>query len=80
MGMFRDGYEDKIHSLEKENEQLNIFLRNNKYTEDLLRERLKKLTGCTNFGGIDGMDGACVECFYTNRALFDKCEKFKFDK
>ena len=32
-------------------------------------------------GGPYGVndEGACVECFYNERELWDKCEKFTFD-
>ena len=61
-------------------EQLYIFLNNDEYIINSLRERLYKLTGCHDFGNVDGMNGTCIDCFYTNRPLFDKCWNFKFDK
>ena len=61
-------------------EQIIIFLNNAEYHIKSLQQRLYKLTGCSEFGNVDGMNGSCVECFYENRELFDKCEKFKFDK
>ena len=61
-------------------EQLKIFLHNSEYVVDSLRMRLKKLTGCNDFGNVDGMNGSCVECFYDNRELFNKCWNFRFDK
>ena len=61
-------------------EQLIIFIHNDEYIIDELRKRLYKLTGCGNFGGVDGMDGSCIECSYNNAKLFEKCENFKFDK
>ena len=67
--------------LEKQTkEQLIIFLHNDDYIIDNLRARLYKLTGCGNFGNMDGMDGCCVGCYYNNEELFRKCESFKFDK
>ena len=61
-------------------EQLYIFLNNDEYIINSLRERLYKLTGCHDFGNVDGMNGTCIDCFYNNRPLFDKCWNFKFDK
>lgn len=61
-------------------EQLIIFLRNSQYTIDNLRKRLKTLTGCGDFGNVDGTVGSCVECSYDNPELFEKCWKFKYPK
>ena len=61
-------------------EQLYIFLNNDEYTIINLRNRLEKLTGCSDFGNVDGMDGYCVECSIDNKELFDRCWNFKFDK
>ena len=61
-------------------EQIIIFLHNTELQLESLRERMRKLTGCREFGTLDGMNGACVECFYNERELWDKCEKFTFDK
>ena len=57
-------------------DQLIIFLNNQDYTESTLRDKLFLLGGCHNFGGCDGTDGACVECYYNNQALFDRCSYF----
>ena len=61
-------------------EQLYIFLNNDEYTIINLRNRLKKLTGCGDFGNLDGMNGACIECSIDNKELFDRCWNFRFDK
>ena len=61
-------------------EQLYIFLNNDEYTIINLRNRLKKLTGCGDFGNLDGMNGACIECSIDNKELFDRCWSFRFDK
>ena len=61
-------------------EQLYIFLNNNEYTIINLRNRLEKLTGCGDFGNVDGMNGCCIECSIDNKELFDKCWNFRFDK
>lgn len=76
MGMFRDGYEDKIHALEKENEQLKKSLRCKDAQIENLRKRIERLTGCPDFGMCDGMNGACLYCAEENKALFDKCWNF----
>ena len=62
------------------NKQLQIFLHNQKYITETLRDRLFKLTGCKDFGNLDGMNGTCVDCFYNERELFDRCWNFKFGK
>ena len=61
-------------------EQLYIFIMNDEYVISNLRKYLKKLTGCGNFGNVDGMDGSCIECSNNNKDLFCKCWNFKFDK
>lgn len=61
-------------------EQLIIFLHNTELQLENLRDRMYKLTGCREFGALDGMNGNCVECFYNDRKLFEKCEQFKFNK
>ena len=65
---------------EQTKEQIIIFLHNTEYELESLRKRMEKLTGCREFGAVDGMNGNCIECFYDNKKLFEKCEKFKFDK
>jgi hypothetical protein len=57
-------------------EQLIIFLNNQEYKEEILREKLFMLSGCRNFGGPDGMNGTCIECFHENRSLHDRCYYF----
>lgn len=58
-------------------EQLEIFVLNHEYTEDLLREKLFLLTGCRGFGDADGMDGVCVECCYTTPEQHKRCILFQ---
>ena len=65
---------------EQTKEQIIIFLHNTEAQLESLRKRMYKLTGCREFGNLDGMNGACIECFYEERELFDKCSNFKFDK
>ena len=60
------------------NEQLQIFLRNQELITENLRNRLFKLTGCRDFGNLDGMNGACIECSYEDKELFNRCWNFKF--
>ena len=71
---------DKEFLEQQSKEQLIIFLKNTEYQVKSLHQRMEKLTGCPEFGNVDGMNGACVECFYDNPELFDRCEKFTFDK
>ena len=61
------------------NEQLQIFLHNQELITENLRNRLFKLTGCKDFGNVDGMNGTCVKCSYEDEELFNKCWKFKFN-
>ena len=61
-------------------EQIIIFLHNTEQELESLRKRMEKLTGCREFGAVDGMNGNCIECFYNDRKLFEKCEQFKFNK
>lgn len=65
---------------EQTKEQLIIFFHNTELQLENLRDRMYKLTGCREFGALDGMNGNCVECFYNDRKLFEKCEQFKFNK
>lgn len=60
------------------NEQLQIFLHNQELITENLRNRLFKLTGCRDFGNLDGMNGACIECSYEDKELFNRCWNFKF--
>ena len=61
-------------------EQLYIFLNNDEYTIINLRKNIKKLTGCSDFGNVDGMDGYCIECSIDNKKIFDRCWNFKKKK
>ena len=68
---------------ELENQSKNTlitWLLNSEYQRLTLNRRLEKLTGCSEFGSVDGMNGSCIDCFYEDRPLFDKCWNFKFDK
>ena len=73
-------YTDSDFLKSQTKEQIIIFLHNTEFQVESLRDRMEKLTGCREFGMVDGMNGACVECYYNNRELFEKCENFKFDK
>ena len=64
--------------LEKQSKgQLIIFLNNKDLIENSLRERLELLSGCPCFGEQDGTNGACVECYYNNRILNERCCVFQ---
>ena len=65
---------------EQTKEQLIIFFHNTELQLENLRDRMYKLTGCREFGALDGMNGNCIECFYNDRKLFEKCEQFTFNK
>ena len=61
-------------------EQLIMFLHNTELQLEDLRDRMYKITGCREFGNLDGMNGVCVECSYNEEELFNRCWNFKFDK
>lgn len=60
-------------------EQQIMLLHNAESHIENLRKRMFILTGCREFGTVDGMNGTCIDCYYENNELFKKCEKFKFD-
>lgn len=71
-------YESKEDFLKSQtHEQLEIFIKNGDLIQDNLRERLFLLSGCGDFGGQDGMNGSCVECYYNNRDLHERCYLFQ---
>lgn len=57
--------------------QLITFLINQDYILELTEKKVAFLTGCPVFGNSDGSDGTCIDCFYNNKDLFNKCEKFQ---
>ena len=65
---------------EQTKEQIIIFLHNTELQLESLRNRMYKITGCREFGNLDGMNGACVECSYNEKELFDRCWNFHFSK
>ena len=67
-------YEEFLNAQTKE--QIIIFLHNTELELEDTQRRMEKITGCRIFGELDGMNGACVECFYNNKPLFDKCWNF----
>lgn len=62
---------------QQSHEQLQIFVTNLEYQNELLRDKLSLLTGCRGFGNADGMDGSCVECFYTTPEHHKRCVLFQ---
>lgn len=58
-------------------ELLVTFIMNGDYIEEGLRDRLFLLSGCRNFGESDGMNGACIDCFYENKDLHFRCRSFE---
>lgn len=58
-------------------EQLEIFYKNQEYRIKRLAQKLRYITGCGDFGDADGMDGACVECFYNNKDQYNRCLAFE---
>lgn len=65
------------HLKEMSKEQLEIIVSNTEMTEKDLRNRLFLLAGCHNFGGQDGMNGSCVDCYYGNPNLHQRCSLFQ---
>lgn len=57
-------------------EQLIVFLHNEELENERLREKLFLLTGCREFGNMDGMDGTCVYCNEKDKNLADRCFLF----
>ncbi len=71
-------YESKEDFLKNQtHEQLEIFVKNGELIQDNLRQRLFVLAGCGDFGGQDGTNGSCVECYYNNRELHERCCLFQ---
>ena len=58
--------------------QLKITIGNLEYEVKRLSSVIFKLTGCSDFGHLDGMNGNCVICSHEDKELFDKCWRFKF--
>ena len=58
-------------------EQLIIFLKNNDYTMEKLRDKIFLLTGCAGFGDCDGTDGGCIDCLYDNPQQHKRCYLFQ---
>lgn len=58
-------------------EQLEIFVMNAEMCNDILRDRLFLLSGCRDFGGQDGTNGSCCDCFHNNRDMFERCCLFQ---
>lgn len=61
-------------------EQLIIFVQNDEAVIENLRDRLRKLTGCGDFGNSDGTVGTCVMCSYNDPDLFERCWDFQHKK
>ena len=61
-------------------EQLIIFIHNDEAVIENLRERLRRLTGCGDFGNEDGTVGTCVMCSYNDPELFERCWEFQYKK
>lgn len=57
--------------------QLEVMVNNKDYVIDILRDRLFLITGCREFGGQDGTNGGCVECFYNTPDLHNRCCLFQ---
>ena len=56
-----------------------IRLNNTELENEILREKLYLLTGCRGYGSIDGMNGACIECYYEDKELNDRCMNFSHE-
>ena len=62
---------------EQSKEQLIIFYKNNDYEIQRLRDKVALLTGCSGFGDCDGTNGGCIECYYDNPHLHQRCHLFQ---
>lgn len=62
---------------EQSKEQLIIFYKNNEYEIQRLRDKITLLTGCAEFGDCDGTDGGCIDCYYDNLHLHQRCHLFQ---
>ena len=62
---------------EQSKEQLIIFYKNQEYEIERLRDKLMLLTGCSCLGDSDGTNGGCIECYYENINLNQRCEAFQ---
>lgn len=62
---------------EQSKEQLIIFLKNDDYEMQRLRDKIRLLTGCQGFGDCDGTNGGCIECAYDNPELHERCHLFQ---
>lgn len=70
--------ETKLEFLQRQShDQLVTFILNSDMREEMFAEKLFLLTGCGSFGSQDGTCGGCVECFYNNRDLHDRCCLFQ---
>lgn len=68
---------DRDFLKKQSHEQLEIFVLNSEMIIETLRDRLFLATGCPDFGGQDGTNGACVECFYNTPELHERCCLFQ---
>ena len=64
--------------MQQTKEQLIIFLHNKDLIIKSLQNRMYALTGCEDYGRCDGMNGACITCFYDERDLWEKCNAFRW--
>lgn len=62
---------------EQSHEQLEIFVTNQEYIEESLRDRLFLLTGCRYFGERDNMVGSCVYCCIDDQDMYERCALFQ---
>lgn len=52
------------------------MLHNSESHIEYLQFKLKLLTGCGDYGLCDSTNGGCVDCFYENKELNEKCYEF----
>lgn len=57
--------------------QLIIFLKNDNYEMEMLRDKIALLTGCRGFGDCDGTNGGCIDCCFDNPSMFERCHLFQ---
>lgn len=62
---------------EQSKEQLIIFCQNDDYVIQRLRDKIALLTGCAGFGDSDGTIGSCVDCYFNDPQLHQRCHLFQ---
>ena len=54
-----------------------VQIHNLKLENEMLKNKLWLLTGCSGFGDSDGMNGTCVDCSYDDEIMWRRCRLFQ---